>query len=91
MPRPCKGYDGFRNGAAKAGNILFSLANRDKEKALPIAQSLMQRGYHILATNDTWEYFNSQGLTVQRVEKANALELLQKKPNPWNYKYSYSR
>ena len=61
----------------KAGNILFSLARRDKEKALPIALSLQQRGYRILATNDTWEYFNSQGLKAQRVEKANALGLLQ--------------
>lgn len=62
----------------KTGNILFSLAQRDKEKALPIAQSLQQKGYNILATNDTWEYFNNRGLTAQRVEKANALELLQR-------------
>jgi len=45
------------------GKILFSLAHRDKERALPIARSLQERGYQILATNDTWKYFDSQGLT----------------------------
>ncbi|NLI61077.1 MAG: carbamoyl-phosphate synthase large subunit [Clostridiales bacterium] len=61
------------------GKILFSLAHRDKERALPIARSLQERGYQILATNDTWKYFDSQGLTVQRIEKANALKLLKEK------------
>lgn len=60
------------------GNILFSVANRDKKQAVTIALRLKKRGYKIYATNETWEYFQMQSLSSQRIDRDNALDMLER-------------
>ena len=60
----------------QGGKVLFAVAQGDKEPALEIARSLKEKGFEILATNDTYEYFSSKGLTTHRVEKSRVPDLL---------------
>ena len=60
----------------QGGKVLFAVAQGDKEPALEIARSLEEKGFEIYATNDTYEFFRSKGLTTHRVEKSHVLDLL---------------
>lgn len=53
---------------ASRGKVLVSLANRDKQEALPIIQDLVRYGYHILATADTAQTLRSQGVRVETID-----------------------
>ncbi len=46
---------------APSGNVLFSIADRDKAEALSYAKQLMELGYGIVATPGTHDYFIEQG------------------------------
>lgn len=51
------------------GNVLITVADKDKAEALAIATELVGQGYGICATAGTAAYLNKQGLQVQQVEK----------------------
>lgn len=51
------------------GNILVTIADKDKEEALPIIKQLAGLGYNILATSGTADMLEEAGLTVTRVNK----------------------
>ncbi len=59
------------------GNVLFSLADRDKSEGLQIAKALLRRNYKIFATDKTFDYFCLNKLNCQHLEKATLIKYLQ--------------
>ncbi|OPY58502.1 MAG: Carbamoyl-phosphate synthase large chain [Pelotomaculum sp. PtaU1.Bin035] len=53
----------------KSGNVLTTIADRDKEEALPIIRSLVSMGYRICATSGTAAAIREAGLPVEQVKK----------------------
>lgn len=53
------------------GNLLFTIADEDKEEAYDLAQAFSELGYGIVATRHTAAYFEEQGLTVRAIEGQN--------------------
>jgi carbamoyl-phosphate synthase large subunit len=51
------------------GNILMTVADKDKEEALPIARGFASLGYNILATAGTARYLEEHGVKATRVNK----------------------
>lgn len=62
-----------------SGNILFSLAYRDKSEGLQIAKALLRRNYKILATDKTYEYFSLNNVECELVLKTELVKRLQEK------------
>lgn len=54
-----------------AGEVFFSLRDKDKEELLPVAQGLAEMGYQISATGGTAKYFEEKGLPVEAVKKVH--------------------
>ncbi|MCG8403263.1 MAG: carbamoyl-phosphate synthase large subunit [Firmicutes bacterium] len=53
----------------RQGSILFTVADKDKEEALPIVKGFAGLGYNILATAGTARYLEGHGVAVRRVNK----------------------
>ncbi len=53
------------------GNILFTVADKDKEEALPIVRGFAGLGYNILATTGTARYLEGHGVPVRKVNKVS--------------------
>ncbi|MFZ5597939.1 MAG: carbamoyl-phosphate synthase large subunit [Bacillota bacterium] len=51
------------------GTVLATIADKDKEEALPILRGLSGIGFKICATGGTAAYLAEHGLTVERVKK----------------------
>ncbi len=51
------------------GNVLFTVANKDKEKLLPVAARLSKLGFSIYATEGTGLFFREQGIKCLFVKK----------------------
>lgn len=51
------------------GTLLASIADRDKEEALPVIRRFAALGFRLLATGGTAAFLQSKGLTVTRVAK----------------------
>jgi carbamoyl-phosphate synthase large subunit len=52
-----------------AGNILLSIADRDKAEALPLIRKLHAAGYHFYATEGTAAMIETAGLPVKLISK----------------------
>ena len=52
-----------------SGNILVTVADKDKAEILPLMQKLAQLGYNLLATRGTAIYLEEKGLPVERINK----------------------
>lgn len=61
------------------GNILFSLADRDKSEGLQIAKALLRRNYHIIATDKTYEYFTLNKVDCELLLKTDLIKRLQER------------
>ncbi len=48
----------------KDGNVLLSIAERNREESLSIAQKLSDLGYKLYATDNTYTYFKDKGINV---------------------------
>ncbi|MGJ8675984.1 MAG: carbamoyl-phosphate synthase large subunit [Akkermansiaceae bacterium] len=59
------------------GNVFFSVNDRDKDRAVPIANELAKLGFSIYATGGTYRRFKDEGLPVNRLYKLAE----QKRPN----------
>jgi len=59
-----------------AGNILFSIADRDKYEALLIAKECKTSGFNILATDGTHTYFEQNGLPCKKLLKTEIMDTL---------------
>ena len=51
------------------GNILMTVADRDKEEAARLAKGFIDLGYHIMATGGTGRYFKAHGVDCTIVNK----------------------
>ena len=51
------------------GNILMTVADRDKEEAARLAKGFIDLGYHIMATGGTGRYFTEHGVNCTVVNK----------------------
>ena len=60
----------------KAGGVLFSLTDRDKQAGAQIAKELSKIGFELFAKGSTAEYLRQQGLEVRTV-----LKLTEGRPN----------
>ena len=58
------------------GNILFSVAQRDKEETASIAAKIANMGFKLYATIKTANYFLNKGIPVSPIEKSHAIELI---------------
>jgi carbamoyl-phosphate synthase large subunit len=52
-----------------AGNLLATVADKDKAEALPLLQSFAELGFELFATGGTAEFLNRAGLKTTRVNK----------------------
>jgi len=59
------------------GNVFFSVNDRDKERAVPVARELAELGFKIHATGGTYKRLEAEGIQVNRLYKLAE----QKRPN----------
>ncbi len=64
------------------GTVLFTVADKDKNEILPLAQGFYELGYRLIATTGTAAYLNVHGIRTERVNKLfegspNIVDLLQ--------------
>lgn len=65
----------------KKGNVLLSIADKDKEESFNIAKKLLDLGYNLFGTIDTYNFLNSKGLSIEKVSSPenghpNVLDLM---------------
>ena len=60
------------NSLPSEGNVLLSIADRDKPESTDIIRRLASLGYRLVATEGTGRYIGSLGLPVQTVAKLGA-------------------
>jgi carbamoyl-phosphate synthase large subunit len=53
----------------KAGAVLITVADRDKEYVLPAVKKLVDMGFKIVATENTAAYFAANGIQAQVIKK----------------------
>jgi carbamoyl-phosphate synthase large subunit len=51
------------------GTVFISVRDRDKPEAVRLGRSLLERGYHLVATDGTAKHFSEQGLKCKRINK----------------------
>jgi carbamoyl-phosphate synthase large subunit len=51
------------------GTIFVSVADRDKQEAIPICQALVEMGYHLISTRGTARALHAAGINVQEIFK----------------------
>ncbi|RYI32196.1 carbamoyl-phosphate synthase large subunit [Bacillus infantis] len=54
------------------GNVLMTVADKDKEEALALARRFAEIGYQVMATSGTAGYFSAAGIPVKVVGKIGA-------------------
>ena len=59
-----------------SGNVVFTVADKDKAAALPVAQRFADMGFTIKATQGTHEFFNQNNIKSELVTKMH-----EKRPN----------
>ena len=59
------------------GNVFFSVNDRDKDGAVPVARELVELGFSIFATGGTYRRFKAEGIQVERLYKLTE----KKRPN----------
>ena len=57
------------NPLPKEGNVFFSVNDRDKNRAIPVARELAELGFKIHATGGTFKCFKDQSINVERLYK----------------------
>ncbi|MDB2673577.1 carbamoyl-phosphate synthase large subunit [Akkermansiaceae bacterium] len=65
------------NPLPKEGNVFFSVNDRDKDRAVPVARDLAELGFKIHATGGTYKRLEADGIPVKRLYKLAE----QKRPN----------
>ena len=64
-----KAVNGAKMRIPAGGTILLTVADRDKEEAMHLAEGFRSLGYHIIATEGTGKYFTDHGMDVDIVKK----------------------
>jgi carbamoyl-phosphate synthase large subunit len=68
------------NALPRSGSVFLSMADRDKNDIIPVARSLAEMGYHLLATSGTARGLRAAGVVVEEV-----LKLREGRPNLLDY------
>ncbi|MEN1728612.1 MAG: carbamoyl-phosphate synthase large subunit, partial [Pseudomonadota bacterium] len=55
--------------AAATGTVFISVRDADKERLVPVAEELAQRGFKLIATEGTWKHLVEHGLECTYVNK----------------------
>jgi carbamoyl-phosphate synthase large subunit len=55
--------------AAASGRAFLSVRDADKERLLPVAQELVERGFSLVATEGTWKFLVENGVECDYVNK----------------------
>ncbi|OPX86787.1 MAG: Carbamoyl-phosphate synthase large chain [Pelotomaculum sp. PtaB.Bin104] len=55
----------------KEGSVLVTIADRNKDEAIPVIRSLIDLGYHVFATAGTAVAIRAAGLPVEQVRKVH--------------------
>jgi len=58
-------------GIPKPGRAFLSVRDADKKPLLPLAEDLLERGYHLVATGGTCKYLQDHGYQCERVNKVD--------------------
>lgn len=58
------------------GNVLLSVADRDKEECIGLAGKLLELGFRLLASEDTCNYLAKAGIQVEYTPNDEILELI---------------
>ncbi len=51
----------------KKGNVLLSIADKDKEESFNIAKKLLELGYNLFGTIDTYNFLKAKGISIEKV------------------------
>ncbi len=54
-----------------SGTVFVSVADKDKEKILPLVEGFIKLGFSVVATTGTYNYLKSKGLEVKHVLKVS--------------------
>jgi carbamoyl-phosphate synthase large subunit len=70
-------------GVPRGGKIMATIADSDKEEALPIIKEFYERGFSIYATEGTAKFLQTHGIKAERVRKIaegspNAIDLIKR-------------
>ncbi|MEN8848745.1 MAG: carbamoyl-phosphate synthase large subunit [Akkermansiaceae bacterium] len=57
------------NPLPKEGNVFFSVNDRDKDRAMPIARELAELGFKIFSTGGTYKRLKAEGIEATRLYK----------------------
>ncbi|MGB2401882.1 MAG: carbamoyl-phosphate synthase large subunit [Akkermansiaceae bacterium] len=57
------------NPLPTGGNVFFSVNDRDKDRAVPVARELAELGFSIYATGGTYKRFKDEDIEVERLYK----------------------
>ncbi len=60
---------GAGNDLPKGGKVFISVADRDKEKVVPLARGFLKLGFKVVATTGTHRFLRERGLEVEHVLK----------------------
>ncbi len=60
---------GAGNTLPREGNVFISVADRDKEKVVPLAKGFLELGFKVIATTGTYKFLKDKGLDVELVLK----------------------
>ncbi|GAB6137010.1 carbamoyl-phosphate synthase large subunit [Halanaerobaculum tunisiense] len=60
----------------KAGTVLLSIADRDKSEAVDIANRLTELGFNLVATANTADYLQQEGIEVSAVANEATLDVI---------------
>ncbi len=71
-----KAQEGAQQKLPQDGNVLLTVADRDKPEALHVARRLKSLGFGIIATRGTWKFLQENGVEAQMI-----LKLYEDRPN----------
>jgi carbamoyl-phosphate synthase large subunit len=57
------------NPLPTSGRVFISVADIDKDRALPVARDLAEMGFDLCATGGTWQRLHDEGIPCERLYK----------------------
>jgi carbamoyl-phosphate synthase large subunit len=64
-----KAQEGAQQRLPSEGNVLVTVADRDKPEALQVARRLASLGFGVIATRGTWQHLKDNGIEAQMIFK----------------------
>lgn len=55
--------------AAASGRVFLSVRDADKDRLLPVAREMIERGFSLVATEGTWKFLVANGIECEYVNK----------------------